>query len=30
MQDSVSPTAAEFEQLRFENLKLKKEVKRRS
>ena len=25
-----APTAAEFEQLRFENLKLKKEVKRRS
>ena len=30
MQDSVSPTATEFEQLRFENLKLKKEVKRTS
>ena len=30
MQEAAPPTAAEFEQLRFENLKLKKEVKRRS
>lgn len=30
MQEAAPPTAAEFEQLRFENLKLKKEVKRTS
>jgi len=30
MQEAVPPTAADFELLRFENLKLKKEVERTS
>ena len=30
LMQEAAPTAAEFEQLRFENLKLKKEVKRTS
>ena len=30
MQEAVPPTAADFELMRFENLKLKKEVERTS